>query len=60
MKFPYVGVFSEALRDWVVRNGYELDYVKNERKRITAKCKVEGCSWRIYASVVQGCPLFQV
>lgn len=32
MKFPYVGVFSEALRDWVVRNGYELDYVKMNEK----------------------------
>ncbi|XP_012837639.1 PREDICTED: uncharacterized protein LOC105958176 [Erythranthe guttata] len=41
-------------------NGYELEYVKNERKRVTAECKTEGCNWRIHASVVQGGPTFQI
>lgn len=60
MKFPNISVFREALRDWLVRNGYELHFLKNERARITGKCKAEGCNWRIHASVVQGGPLFQV
>ncbi|KAL3649728.1 hypothetical protein CASFOL_006131 [Castilleja foliolosa] len=60
MKFPNVDVYREALKDWVIRNGYELKYLKNERKRITAKCNAEGCNWRIHASIVQGGPLFQL
>ncbi|XP_012829073.1 PREDICTED: uncharacterized protein LOC105950266 [Erythranthe guttata] len=28
MKFSNIGIFREALTDWVVRNGYELEYKK--------------------------------
>lgn len=60
MKFPNVQVFRDALIDWVVRNEYQLDFLKNERERVTAKCMAEGCKWRIHASQVKKGPLFQV
>ncbi|XP_012842727.1 PREDICTED: rRNA biogenesis protein RRP36-like isoform X2 [Erythranthe guttata] len=60
MKFPNVDIYRKALIDWVVRNGYELEYLKNERTRVTATCKEEACKWRIHASVVQGSQMFQV
>ncbi|XP_012844478.1 PREDICTED: ATP-dependent RNA helicase dbp4-like, partial [Erythranthe guttata] len=59
MKFPNVDIYRQALIDWVVRNGYELEYLKNERTRVTATCKEEACKWRIHASVVQGSQMFQ-
>ncbi|XP_012844716.1 PREDICTED: uncharacterized protein LOC105964757 [Erythranthe guttata] len=60
MKFPNVDLYREALQDWVVRNGYELEHMKNERRRVTSECKASGCNWRIHASIVQGGPLFQI
>lgn len=60
MKFPNVKVFREAITDWVVRNGYQLDHLNNESTRFTAKCLSKDCNWRIHALVVQGGPEFQV
>ncbi|KAL0387458.1 UNVERIFIED_CONTAM: hypothetical protein Sradi_2627600 [Sesamum radiatum] len=44
--------FRETLRDWCIRGGFDIEYVKNEKVRVTAKCKIEGCNWRIHASPV--------
>ncbi|PIN16603.1 hypothetical protein CDL12_10742 [Handroanthus impetiginosus] len=59
MKFRNAAVFREALRDNCVRHGYDLDYIKNENARITAKCKNEGCTWRMHASPIIGGPTFK-
>ncbi|KAL0308849.1 UNVERIFIED_CONTAM: hypothetical protein Sradi_5827200 [Sesamum radiatum] len=32
------------------RGVFDIEYVKNEKVRVTAKCKIEGCNWRIHAS----------
>ncbi|KAL0362155.1 UNVERIFIED_CONTAM: hypothetical protein Scaly_1170700 [Sesamum calycinum] len=34
-------VERETLRDWCIR-GFDIEYVKNEKVRVTAKCKIEG------------------
>ncbi|KAL3831093.1 hypothetical protein ACJIZ3_019895 [Penstemon smallii] len=60
MKFDNIKVYRQALKDWAVRQGYELEFVKNERKRVTAVCKADGCNWRIHASAVQGAQVFQI
>ncbi|KAK4382857.1 hypothetical protein Sango_2831400 [Sesamum angolense] len=60
MKFQSGMVFREALRDYCVRHGYDLHFKRNENARITAKCKHEGCNWRIHVSPVQGGSIFQV
>ncbi|KAL0451739.1 UNVERIFIED_CONTAM: hypothetical protein Slati_1152000 [Sesamum latifolium] len=49
-----------VLRDWCIRNGVDLEFLRNEAARVTAKCKVRGCEWRIHASPVQGGPTFQI
>ncbi|KAL0288022.1 UNVERIFIED_CONTAM: hypothetical protein Scaly_2746300 [Sesamum calycinum] len=52
MKFHDAKHFRETLRDWCIRGGFDIEYVKNEKVRVTAKCKIEGCNWRIHASPV--------
>ncbi|KAL0305223.1 UNVERIFIED_CONTAM: hypothetical protein Sangu_3043100, partial [Sesamum angustifolium] len=51
--------FRETLRDWCIRGGFDIEYVKNEKVRVTAKCKFEGCNWRIHASPVMN-DFFQI
>ncbi|KAL2244088.1 UNVERIFIED_CONTAM: hypothetical protein Sindi_0526800 [Sesamum indicum] len=60
MKFQNAAQFRVALRDWCIRNGVDIEFLKNEAARVTAKCKVEGCEWRIHASPIQGGPTFQI
>ncbi|KAL0371235.1 UNVERIFIED_CONTAM: hypothetical protein Sangu_0441600 [Sesamum angustifolium] len=60
MKFKDAKQFREVLRDWCVRNGYDIEFIKNETSRITAKCKVDGCEWRIHASPIMKGPTFQI
>ncbi|KAK4395264.1 hypothetical protein Sango_1680700 [Sesamum angolense] len=57
---PDAKQFREVLRDWCVRNGYDIEFIKNETSRITAKCKVDGCEWRIHASPIMKGPTFQI
>ncbi|KAL0333976.1 UNVERIFIED_CONTAM: hypothetical protein Sangu_1553800 [Sesamum angustifolium] len=59
MKFASGKIFREVLRDWCVRHGYDLEFIRNETKRITAKCK-KGCNWRIHASPIQNEQTFQI
>ncbi|XP_073154070.1 uncharacterized protein [Henckelia pumila] len=59
MKFKNAHEFREVLRDYSVREGYELTLKKNESYRVTTVCK-KGCDWRIHASSVMGGPTFQI
>ncbi|KAL0350430.1 UNVERIFIED_CONTAM: hypothetical protein Sradi_4192200 [Sesamum radiatum] len=60
MKFENAAQFRVVLRDWCIRNGVDLEFIKNEAARVTAKCKVQGCEWRIHASPMLGGPTFQI
>ncbi|KAL0428872.1 UNVERIFIED_CONTAM: hypothetical protein Sradi_0513200 [Sesamum radiatum] len=60
MKFENAAQFRVVLRDWCIRNGVDLEFLRNEAARVTAKCKVKGCEWRIHASLVLGGPTFQI
>ncbi|KAG8380974.1 hypothetical protein BUALT_Bualt06G0072200 [Buddleja alternifolia] len=60
IKFKNAKVYREVLRDYYVRNGYDLTFIRNDFKRITTKCKVESCKWRIRASPIQGGTTFQI
>ncbi|KAG8375936.1 hypothetical protein BUALT_Bualt09G0010800 [Buddleja alternifolia] len=59
MKFPTKVVYKDQLRDWVVKKGWDLKFIKNEIKVVTAICK-KGCEWRVHASLVQNLTTFQV
>ncbi|KAF8408354.1 hypothetical protein HHK36_007503 [Tetracentron sinense] len=50
MLFGNVTEFREALRDYIIQEGFEIVRDKNEKARVTAHCSGEGCLWRIHAS----------
>ena len=42
--------FRFAITKYVVMKGLEINFVKNERKMVSAKCKKK-CSWKLFASI---------
>ncbi|KAJ1401847.1 Zinc finger, SWIM-type [Sesbania bispinosa] len=48
--FVDVDEFRAALRDFVIQEGFEIERIKNEKARVTARCAADGCCWRIHAS----------
>ena len=59
MIFSSPQVFRRALAEWTVRQGYDIKYLKNENKRITAVSKFN-CGFRIHVSLMQGERTFQI
>ncbi|KAG8369483.1 hypothetical protein BUALT_Bualt14G0018400 [Buddleja alternifolia] len=51
--------YKEVLKDWVVRRGWDLKFLKSERDKVTAICK-NGCDWRIHASPVMKTSTYQI
>jgi hypothetical protein len=51
MEFTCLADFRLAIRDWNVRNGYELRWVKNEGDRVRVVC-ARGCPYRVLCSQV--------
>ncbi|KAL0345413.1 UNVERIFIED_CONTAM: hypothetical protein Sradi_4372600 [Sesamum radiatum] len=60
LTFENAQQYREVLRDWCVRHGYDIEWLKNENRRITVKCKHDGCDWRVHASPIMGGPTFQI
>ncbi|KAJ4709068.1 MuDR family transposase [Melia azedarach] len=52
--------FRKMLQVFVVRNGFKLKRLKNEKARVTCKCATEKCSWRIHASPTWNRLSFQI
>lgn len=50
--------FREALHKYSIAHGFTYKFIKNESQRVAARCKAEGCPWRIWASMVSGTQLF--
>ncbi|KAK3195575.1 hypothetical protein Dsin_026885 [Dipteronia sinensis] len=40
----------DTFRDYAIQEGVELDRTKNQKCRLTYRCKAKGCPWRIHAS----------
>ncbi|KAK8620191.1 hypothetical protein V6N13_066673 [Hibiscus sabdariffa] len=49
-RFSSVTELRESLRKYAIAHQFAFKYKKNDSRRVTAKCKVEGCPWRIHAS----------
>ncbi|KAK8501707.1 hypothetical protein V6N12_002445 [Hibiscus sabdariffa] len=49
-RFTGVQEFRETLRKYAIAHQFAFRYKKNDSHRVTVKCKVEGCPWRIHAS----------
>ncbi|XP_059663404.1 uncharacterized protein LOC132309068 [Cornus florida] len=48
--FVNVNHFRDILVDFCVQEGCNIKRVKNEKQRVTVRCAVEGCPWRVHAS----------
>ncbi|KAK2645994.1 hypothetical protein Ddye_021189, partial [Dipteronia dyeriana] len=48
--FNDVNHFRQILCEFTIQKGFAINRVKNESRRVTVKCKVEDCTWRIHIS----------
>ncbi|XP_077243073.1 uncharacterized protein LOC143883613 [Tasmannia lanceolata] len=59
-EFPDVKSCRRALRDAAIALHFEIQTVKSDKSRFTAKCASEGCPWRIHAAKLPGVPTFTI
>ncbi|KAK4775868.1 hypothetical protein SAY87_023829 [Trapa incisa] len=59
-EFPDVKSCRRALRDTAIALHFEIQTVKSDKTRFTAKCASEGCPWRIHAAKLPGVPTFTI
>lgn len=49
-QFNSVNDLRDALRKYAIARGFTCKYKCNDCRRVSAKCKAEGCPWRVFAS----------
>ncbi|XP_071698015.1 uncharacterized protein [Rutidosis leptorrhynchoides] len=59
-EFPDVSSCRRALRQCAIALHFEIQTVKSDKTRFTAKCASEGCPWRIHAAKLPGVPTFSI
>eukprot|EP00257_Ricinus_communis_P017403 XP_015575833.1 uncharacterized protein LOC107261400 [Ricinus communis] len=59
-EFPDVHSCRRALRDAAIAFRFEMQTIKSDKARFTAKCASEGCPWRIHAAKLPGVPTFTI
>lgn len=59
-EFPDVKSCRRALRDAAIACNFEIQTVKSDKTRFTAKCVAEGCPWRIHCAKLPGVPTFTI
>lgn len=59
-EFPDVRSCRRALRDTAIALHFEIQTIKSDKTRFTAKCASEGCPWRIHAAKLPGVPTFTI
>lgn len=59
-EFPDVKSCRRALRDTAIALHFEIQTIKSDKTRFTAKCAGEGCPWRIHAAKLPGVPTFTI
>jgi|UniRef100_A0A2N9I955 hypothetical protein len=59
-EFPDVHSCRRALRDAAIAVHFEMQTIKSDKTRFTAKCASEGCPWRIHAAKLPGVPTFTI
>jgi TFIIF-interacting CTD phosphatase-like protein len=50
MKFADVYQFREAGREYNLKIGKDLSFVKNDKDKVIIVCKDEHCNYRVYGS----------
>ncbi|KAL6847051.1 hypothetical protein ACP4OV_022904 [Aristida adscensionis] len=59
-EFPDVMSCRRAIRNTAISCHFEIQTVKSDKTRFTAKCAAEGCPWRIHAAKLPGVPAFSI
>ncbi|CAF2126230.1 uncharacterized protein LOC111214111 [Brassica napus] len=59
-EFPDVKSCRRALRDMAIALHFEIQTIKSDKTRFTAKCSSEGCPWRVHAAKLPGVPTFTI
>ncbi|XP_010524936.1 PREDICTED: uncharacterized protein LOC104802842 [Tarenaya hassleriana] len=59
-EFPDVKSCRRALRDMAIAQHFEMQTIKSDKTRFTAKCATEGCPWRVHAAKLPGVPNFTI
>ncbi|XP_039029534.1 uncharacterized protein LOC120163761 [Hibiscus syriacus] len=59
-EFRHVHSCRRALRDAAIALHFEMQTIKSDKTRYTAKCASEGCPWRIHAARLPGVPTFTI
>lgn len=59
-EFPDVKSCRRALRETAIALHFEVQTIKSDKTRFTAKCAAEGCPWRIHAAKLPGVPTFTI
>lgn len=59
-EFPDVQSCRRALRNTAIALHFEIQTVKSDKNRFTAKCASEGCPWRIHCAKLPGVPTFTI
>ncbi|XP_065861014.1 uncharacterized protein [Euphorbia lathyris] len=59
-EFPDVHSCRRAVRDAAIAYHFEMQTIKSDKTRFTAKCASEGCPWRIHAAKLAGVPTFTI
>jgi hypothetical protein len=47
MKFSSIQLFREAVKQYTVRRGNDIKFVKNERAKCVAICRDPSCQYRV-------------
>ncbi|KAL3623289.1 hypothetical protein CASFOL_032105 [Castilleja foliolosa] len=59
-EFADVKACRRALRDTAIALHFEMQTIKSDKTRFTAKCATENCPWRIHAAKLPGVPTFTI
>ncbi|XP_020526090.1 uncharacterized protein LOC18439216 isoform X2 [Amborella trichopoda] len=59
-EFEDVRSYRKALVSFAIAENFALKFINNESRRVTAKCRAEGCTFRIHASHVCDLKKFRV
>ncbi|KAI8546654.1 hypothetical protein RHMOL_Rhmol07G0136600 [Rhododendron molle] len=59
MEFKTHAVFRDAVKEYAVKWGKEIKFLKSDRTQVRAKCK-DGCPWDIYCAYVPNDLVYRV
>ena len=60
MKFADIYQFREAVKEYNLKKGKDLSFVKNNKDKVIIVCKDEHCNYRVYGSKVRDEMTFQI